>query len=462
MDAASILLILATAGQTTWAPPDRYGPPPAVAPSADRYALPQSAPATVSPATPRLAAEPQWQQNMNQSTTSVLTQPTTNRSRGNVAPPPWEAAASAMEENWATEPSPTNRALVDYTHSPGMIPRRTDSGWTSIGIDVAAPPLIVPPLLATNTSAPVSSAPPTVPNTTQAGAAAGPSFPAFPTTPREASPRSVSSSSRQPPPANNDAHSWADNRGNYEPQTATINAAGNVAPLETTVRATDMVPVQPVQPTPQNTQPSQQATQPTLQIPLPTSNWSDLWKDDSRWSQSSQPSANQPPTSSPVVAAPTQSAEGNNVVAWGNQQNPTEPTVTAPASNVVTIGRQDAQGSPGPNPLAAPIAATITTGNTPLAESSQNANKFVPATPPTQFVHSPAAGSGVTGSGSNTPASSTADQPPWLPLLIVSLSLAGSLGANVFLGWSYLDARQKYRSLVRKTADKFRRVASAA
>jgi hypothetical protein len=56
----------------------------------------------------------------------------------------------------------------------------------------------------------------------------------------------------------------------------------------------------------------------------------------------------------------------------------------------------------------------------------------------------------------------TAEQPPWLPLLLVSLSLMGSLSANLFLGWSYLDARQKYRSLVRKTADTFRRVTNAA
>jgi hypothetical protein len=49
-----------------------------------------------------------------------------------------------------------------------------------------------------------------------------------------------------------------------------------------------------------------------------------------------------------------------------------------------------------------------------------------------------------------------------MPMLLVSLSLAGSLGANLFLGFSYLDARQKYASLVRKTANSLRRSASAA
>jgi hypothetical protein len=59
------------------------------------------------------------------------------------------------------------------------------------------------------------------------------------------------------------------------------------------------------------------------------------------------------------------------------------------------------------------------------------------------------------------PLAATTQPPPWLPLLVVSLSLAGSLGANLFLGWSYLDARQRYRTLVQKTADKFRRAAAA-
>lgn len=50
----------------------------------------------------------------------------------------------------------------------------------------------------------------------------------------------------------------------------------------------------------------------------------------------------------------------------------------------------------------------------------------------------------------------------WVPLLAAVLSLAGSLAGNLFLGWSYLDAREKYQSLVRRTADTFRRVKTAA
>ena len=49
-----------------------------------------------------------------------------------------------------------------------------------------------------------------------------------------------------------------------------------------------------------------------------------------------------------------------------------------------------------------------------------------------------------------------------MPLIASVLTLAGSLAANLYLGVSYLDARQKYQSLVRKTADTFRRVKAVA
>jgi hypothetical protein len=62
---------------------------------------------------------------------------------------------------------------------------------------------------------------------------------------------------------------------------------------------------------------------------------------------------------------------------------------------------------------------------------------------------------------SQTAAQKSGEGPPWVPLLVVSLSLAGSIGANLFLGWSYIDARQRYRSLVQKTANTFRRAAVA-
>jgi hypothetical protein len=49
-----------------------------------------------------------------------------------------------------------------------------------------------------------------------------------------------------------------------------------------------------------------------------------------------------------------------------------------------------------------------------------------------------------------------------MPLLLVTLSLVGSLSANFYLVLSYLGARQKYVTLVQKTANSFRRAAGAA
>jgi hypothetical protein len=47
-------------------------------------------------------------------------------------------------------------------------------------------------------------------------------------------------------------------------------------------------------------------------------------------------------------------------------------------------------------------------------------------------------------------------------MILAVLGLAGSLAANFFLGWSYLDCRQKYQSLVHRTANTFRRTNQAA
>ena len=61
--------------------------------------------------------------------------------------------------------------------------------------------------------------------------------------------------------------------------------------------------------------------------------------------------------------------------------------------------------------------------------------------------------------GQGTP---NVEEVPWKPLLAVSLALAGSLGANFYLGMSYAEARHRYRSLVAKTTHAFEKKAGLA
>jgi hypothetical protein len=117
----------------------------------------------------------------------------------------------------------------------------------------------------------------------------------------------------------------------------------------------------------------------------------------------------------------------NDASVWGQMAQST-PTAKQTSDQTTTAPRND---------LPPPAATNLEVAN---AHSAQSA-----AIPP---------------SATELAAAVKTNDPPWLPLLVVSLSLMGSLGANLFLGWSYVDARHKYRTLVRKTADKFRRAAA--
>ena len=51
---------------------------------------------------------------------------------------------------------------------------------------------------------------------------------------------------------------------------------------------------------------------------------------------------------------------------------------------------------------------------------------------------------------------------PWMTTVMATLIALGSVGGNLFLGWSYLDARNKYRSALRRTSRTFGRVSNLA
>jgi hypothetical protein len=150
--------------------------------------------------------------------------------------------------------------------------------------------------------------------------------------------------------------------------------------------------------------------------------------------------------------------------------SPGAATITKSPSNTPTAGQPQASqpvGTPGFDPFdnkdffgdagqrASPPASHA--ASTQAAASPANGAAQPPSAPP-------ATGQSATTVTTAAPAASTATgtEQPWMPLLVVSLSLAGSIGANLFLGWSYMDARQKYRHLVQKTANQFRRAVSAA
>lgn len=66
------------------------------------------------------------------------------------------------------------------------------------------------------------------------------------------------------------------------------------------------------------------------------------------------------------------------------------------------------------------------------------------------------------GESQDTRTTATPDEVPWMPLLAVSLALAGSIGANFYLGMSYAETRHRYRSLVAKTTHAFEKKAGLA
>jgi hypothetical protein len=170
-----------------------------------------------------------------------------------------------------------------------------------------------------------------------------------------------------------------------------------------------------------------------------------------------------PVLSSPAGAPPaTPSGRGtNDRTDWPAAGTPAPATIGGAASRgpaTDPFGQPpqawpiDSQGSAAASPWAAGGGAAAAPGNAggerPIAKAPETPiagqqSPLVTTQPPPAAAAPP-------------------DDRPWVPLILASLALVGSLSANLFLGWSYVDARHKYRTLVRKTADKFRRVAEAA
>lgn len=88
----------------------------------------------------------------------------------------------------------------------------------------------------------------------------------------------------------------------------------------------------------------------------------------------------------------------------------------------------------------------------PMMASQQNGQQPPPANQPAI----------QTANTNPPPVTVSTEEVPWKPLLAVSLALAGSLGANFYLGMSYAEARHRYRTLVAKTTHAFEKKAGLA
>jgi hypothetical protein len=346
---------------------------------------------------------------------------TATKAKNGVAPPPWanapstSAATTTASPSWpavAAAPSQT----TDYTASAGMAPARTDSGWTSIGTSVAAPPLLIPQFGASSAT--------TTRTSTNTGSV---NVPVAATSDRQPLHSVLNDTSRTQTTGSSPADDWATgwSRDSSTPQ-ATIGRNNRIGSLSGNDRDSDLVRVQPLSGQGQLAGSTGQASQPKTQGSQPAT-------------QGAQQSA---PGSQPATRSGFNDSWANSD-SWGQQ--PAQATIGGSASSSPKAPAAVASNPTSQNRLELPIASAASTNVAGPSLSGPAPGNTVPPSTAAQ-----------------TASTRTADQPPWMPLLLVSLSLVGSLSANLFLGWSYMDSRLKYQSLVRKTADTFRRATPAA
>jgi hypothetical protein len=365
---------------------------------------------------------------------------------------------------WPAPPPALSTTSAAQSSAPTTRPT-SSAGWTSIRSDMAPPTLLAPPLTPLSNSATGNFS-----STT----GAGPSFP--PAAPPN---NSASSTSNNGSPQRDQFHSvladptsasrqnaaastatgqsaakspdWSSGWGNTAPNQATIGrtndntiGSGNNSSSSTLPRVGPGVPRQttggfatdtdpwnrtapaatsnnnPARGSPATAGLSDRYNQPAA----PSQNGANLWADLP--SQSTAPSANAPQASvnnQPGINNQPSTSFSN----FPNQQNTGQSTLGQPGLNPSTMG-QNVAGQPLLNQPGGNMS-TLGFGN-------QNA---------------------MLGQQPMTP-----DEHPWGLLLVASVSLAGSLGANLFLGWSYADARHRYHLLVRRTTESFHKATGIA
>ncbi|MGD9633296.1 MAG: hypothetical protein AB7U97_08480 [Pirellulales bacterium] len=163
-------------------------------------------------------------------------------------------------------------------------------------------------------------------------------------------------------------------------------------------------------------------------------------------------------STSPQLPAPPAVAKGTSAAPpfgdrYGNAGQ-TSPASNSGADAWANFGRPQDNVFNDPRMTAATPATQPPAATTPPNQSFAGQN---PLTQPTIGTAPPTTQAAAMGQPGVSP-----EEVPWKPLLAVSLALAGSIGANFYLGMSYAETRHRYRSLVAKTTHAFEKKAGLA
>lgn len=378
------------------------------------------------------------------------------------APPPLSSAAGVAPTSAAPSSLATTR------------PSNT-SGWTSIHTEMAPPTLLTPPLLPLSNSATGSLS---------STATTGPSFPSS-APPNNSAGSVFNSGSGQ----RDSSHSllidpngasrqnglgsaattqsaakspdWSSGWGNTTPNQATIGrtsdttlGSSNVNSSSTLPRVGPEVPRQPTgnfatEADPWNrSAPATPSNSSTARNGSPTTVLGDRYNQPGAQSQTGANIWADLPTQSTASSASAPQANFNNQPGgigqpatsfsnFSNQPNLGQPSLNQPSLNQPSLSQPGlGQSTIGQNVAGQPVLGQQGNNMSTLGFGSQNG--MPGQQPPNQDEH------------------------PWVPLLIASVTLAGSLGANLFLGWSYADARHRYHLVVRRSTESFHKATGIA
>lgn len=374
--------------------------------------------------------------------------------RGNVASPwPTTSNSAPAAQSWSSNSSvpATNRGTAAAPASGG-------NGWSSIGTNVAAPPLIIPqtPMASPNYNGAAAG---TVGGTTTAVTANrnGNVLPAPPANDPQSMHSMLTDTAKSPAsPANVSAPDWTKSwNNNSSASPATISRTNNQTTLGTTGQDSNLVPVQ-------GSSFDQSDPRATNTARPNDSNLFGSWNNQSQPQAPAVESTANRPAVNPNLAGPQLNGPLNNSPTgqYTNNTNlPSGQTGQFPnAAGAQSWNQTNGQFASQPNGQMPngqqyssypPGNVNATTGQMPQGQM----NNGLPAN--NQL------GAGANGT-QQTPAGVHNPDQTWVPMVLAVIGLAMSFAANLYLGASYLDARQKYQSLVRKTADTFRRVSAAA